>query len=690
MNKALIVGVNKYKYDGFKDLASVENDVTTVSEMFDKNFDDFHIQEVTGDKANSQYLKLEVEHFLKNCDSQDTLILYWAGHGEVYNQKGYLIASDSTNDGHEFNKIEMNTLTEWIGESPAKAILVLVDCCKSGYLTRSSSANSIENAINQELVIKGKGKIIITATNDEDAYSLGDNSNGQFTHVFLQTLESYIAELSDDNNEVDVTELYSMIVKEMKDASYKQIPCMKASIEGRFILELKSLPLAKTSVTYNNVPLSNLTRGGNRQIEKLEKVFKSDKYIDHKHFIRSVVDYIGVDLLAAKIVKVIPHVLMEDYFHIEVEWFKWVHTSKLGLMRKTFLLKLHRSEAEVIFRLVNDNNCLIYLKLYMYNENLNIEKFWVNIEKKQIVFPKSYTRNHTSKFEESMEDNYSWMSLTEDQRHLITFDNQNNLTKWNIQNNEKLQTIKIESESNELLIIGYSSMTNTVLTVELLKEQFVYYVYNFSGGIIYTHKFSDIMRAYFPDSGEYIIFYNKVELMFISLSDEEIEKRYKFKKGFFVQKHYPLFSESTDGIFVYNYGRFLVFNKDFECVRESSISNENISAITNEDLLVSYGGEYIQIIDINNKAKEFPKIKLNEYRRYDNYSIVGNYFIEYREQSFYPKEHIIEITDLTLSQSSLSNPDLFLIDMKPKYVIFNDDKSFIAVLTEEGLIKVWR
>lgn len=43
MNKVLIVGVNKYKYDGFKDLVSVENDVIIVSEMFDKNFDDFYI-----------------------------------------------------------------------------------------------------------------------------------------------------------------------------------------------------------------------------------------------------------------------------------------------------------------------------------------------------------------------------------------------------------------------------------------------------------------------------------------------------------------------------------------------------------------------------------------------------------------------------------------------------------------------
>lgn len=40
-------------------------------------------------------------------------------------------------------------------------------------------------------------------------------------YVFLLILELYIFELSDDNNEVDVIEFYLMIVKEMKDVSYK-------------------------------------------------------------------------------------------------------------------------------------------------------------------------------------------------------------------------------------------------------------------------------------------------------------------------------------------------------------------------------------------------------------------------------------------------------------------------------------
>lgn len=86
MNKALIIGVNKYEH--FKDLMSVEYDVKCMSETLDKHFEDMNIKEVTGIKAKSQFLKLELEYFLKNCSSQDTLILYWAGHGEVYNQKG--------------------------------------------------------------------------------------------------------------------------------------------------------------------------------------------------------------------------------------------------------------------------------------------------------------------------------------------------------------------------------------------------------------------------------------------------------------------------------------------------------------------------------------------------------------------------------------------------------------------------
>ncbi|WP_339838629.1 caspase family protein [Paenibacillus sp. FSL R7-0272] len=686
MNKALIIGVNKYEH--FKDLMSVEYDVKCMSETLDKHFEDMNIKEVTGIKAKSQFLKLELEYFLKNCSSQDTLILYWAGHGEVYNQKGYLLTSDSIDDDSEFNKIPMSTLTEWIEESPAKAILVLVDCCKSGYLTRSGSNNSIDTAISNELVIRGKGRIIITAANDENAYSLEDNSNGFFTHAFLMNLDLYIKELNEQNDNVDITQLYSMIVKDMEDGYYKQVPCMKASIEGRFLLKLKSASSFKnTNISRKNIPLANLTRGGIKQIESLEEVFRGT-YLDHRHFMGTVVKYVGLDLLAAKVVEVVPHVLMENFFHLKIEWFNWVQFSKIGLMRESYVLKLDRSEAEVIFKLVNDKKCFVNIRFSIINENLNVERLSLKIEKKEISFPRNYTRNRTNKFAHSMEEHYSWIFLTKDERYLITFDNNNNLSKWRIEDREKLQTINLKSESDELLIVGYSSIKETILAVEIVKEQYVYYLFNFLGEIIYTQKLDEGVLAYFPDSGDYIIFYHKTELMFVALSEnEDTEKMFKFKKVFFARRQYPLFCESTEEIFVFNYNRFLVFNRSFEYLKEIPIQDENVSSILNSDLLLAIKGEYVQVFDVNDKTKKYPQIKLNENYINSKHNIVSNYYyIGYKKADIYSKEKTFEIIDLTLNTS---NNDLFLIDGELKTVLVNKDKSFIAVLTKDGKIRVW-
>ncbi|MGQ8875183.1 caspase family protein [Paenibacillus sp. TSA_86.1] len=685
MIKALIIGVNNY--DHFKDLMSVEYDVKCMSETLNKHFEDMNIKEVTGEEAKSNFLKLELEYFLKNCSSQDTLILYWAGHGEVYNQKGYLLALDSTNDDSEFNKISMSTLTEWIEESPAKAILVLVDCCKSGYLTRSGSNNSIDNVISKELVIRGKGRIIITAANDENAYSLEDNSNGFFTHAFLMNLDSYIKELNEQNDNVDITQLYSMIVKDMEEGYYKQVPCMKSSIEGRFLLKLKSASFNNTNISLKNVPQANLTRGGIQQIESLEEAFRGT-YLDHRHFMGSVVKYVGLDLLAAKVVEVVPHMLMENFFHLKIEWFNWVLFSKIGLLRESYVLKLDRSEAEVIFKLVNDKKCFVNIRFSIINENLNVEKLSLKIEKKEIAFPRNYTTNHTNKFEHSMEENYSWIFLTKDERHLILFDNNNNLSKWRIEDREKLQTINLKSESDELLIVGYSSIKETVLAVEIVKEQYVYYLFNFLGEIIYTQKLDEGVLAYFPDSGDYIIFYHKVELMFVALSENEnTEKMFKFKKGFFERGQYPFFCESAEEIFVFNYNRFLVFNRSFEYLKEVSIQDKNICFILNSDLLLTIKGEYVQIFDVNDKSKKYPQLKLNENQMYSKHNIVSNYYyIGYKKADFYSKVKEFEIIDLTLN---IFNNDLFSIEGELKTVVVNKDKSFIAVLTKDGKIRVW-
>jgi len=144
-NKALLVGVNKYRMPG-SDLMGCVNDVTNVRDILLKYFD-FKVREIrviTDNRATKAGIMKRLEWLVKGAKPGDRLLFHFSGHGsQIRDRNGdelkdrmdeILCPHDMDWDG---TYIVDDDLQAVFSKLPKNARLeVLLDCCHSGTGTR--------------------------------------------------------------------------------------------------------------------------------------------------------------------------------------------------------------------------------------------------------------------------------------------------------------------------------------------------------------------------------------------------------------------------------------------------------------------------------------------------------------------------------------------------------------------------
>lgn len=77
------------------------------------------------------------DFFLKASD-EDTLFFYYSGHGTISKDEAYLCTGTSKLRSPAYDSIAAAELARWVKESPAKAIVVILDCCRGATLNANA------------------------------------------------------------------------------------------------------------------------------------------------------------------------------------------------------------------------------------------------------------------------------------------------------------------------------------------------------------------------------------------------------------------------------------------------------------------------------------------------------------------------------------------------------------------------
>ncbi|MFJ1750124.1 caspase domain-containing protein [Streptomyces sp. NPDC088116] len=170
------------------------------------------------DETN-QELKTRLVRFFGRARPDEQLLLYYSGHGRLDTaSRLHLCARDTTLELLRTHSLQHQLINELIDDCPARAIVVLLDCCFSGV----AAVKGLDVA--QQLA--GQGRYVLASSSHAD-YSRDAATDGElspFTHALVQGLESGVA---GHDGYVMFQDLYSYMQQSLATAG--PVPHMKAA-----------------------------------------------------------------------------------------------------------------------------------------------------------------------------------------------------------------------------------------------------------------------------------------------------------------------------------------------------------------------------------------------------------------------------------------------------------------------------
>jgi tetratricopeptide (TPR) repeat protein len=133
---ALVIGIQKYgPYPGA--LTTPDADADDISRVLFTQYN-FQVQELKDKDAKRSAILTAITQYKKQLQPEDSLLIYYAGHGAYEHDKAYWLPVDVESDDSP-NKIISDDLTASIRQLKAGHVLVISDSCYSGAMARNGA-----------------------------------------------------------------------------------------------------------------------------------------------------------------------------------------------------------------------------------------------------------------------------------------------------------------------------------------------------------------------------------------------------------------------------------------------------------------------------------------------------------------------------------------------------------------------
>lgn len=193
---ALVIGNNEYSDPKWSNLKNAVNDATALASIL-KNKYGF---EVTL-KLNASRIEIleAIEQMRNKLTDNDNLLIYYAGHGQRddANNRAYWIPVDSTADSSS-NWIPSYQITDHVNAMNARHVLLVVDSCYAGLMTRSGGINAMRAGMTKEQKqqkikdrLGRRSRMLITAGDNTEVLDAGrQGMHSIFAEAFIGALRN--------------------------------------------------------------------------------------------------------------------------------------------------------------------------------------------------------------------------------------------------------------------------------------------------------------------------------------------------------------------------------------------------------------------------------------------------------------------------------------------------------------------
>jgi len=195
---ALVVGIANYpNLPAEKQLRYTERDAERIYSILISpqggNFRAENVQQLTGSRATLANLRHQLEEWLPSVAQQgDRVLIYFAGHGFLYEDRAYLAPYDIDPNNIQGTGYSMDDLGRVVGsEINATHKVLITDACHSGAITPRAEESQNE-AVNRRLLDLSSSVFSLTASRDREQSFESPNfggGHGVFTYYVVKGLE---------------------------------------------------------------------------------------------------------------------------------------------------------------------------------------------------------------------------------------------------------------------------------------------------------------------------------------------------------------------------------------------------------------------------------------------------------------------------------------------------------------------
>ncbi|MFE3400326.1 DEAD/DEAH box helicase [Streptomyces anulatus] len=212
----LFVGIDYYESD-FRSLRFAKRDAIALCALFDDNLEGRATLLLDSD-ATKERLVAELRCLAEASTDEDFVVIAFSGHGVP---GGALAAYDVSPDDPAKGSLPLDDLAELIRRIPARALLLVLDCCFSGHAADkvlhiaredfTSRNGSVSATKRLEELRKGGYFVIAAAGRDQEAFEEQSVRHGLLSHYLIQGLLGHRDAV--DDGEVHIFKLAHYVSK---------------------------------------------------------------------------------------------------------------------------------------------------------------------------------------------------------------------------------------------------------------------------------------------------------------------------------------------------------------------------------------------------------------------------------------------------------------------------------------------
>jgi len=221
---AVIIGIGDYQDDRIPDLRFTENDAQGLYNVLTDpaygGIPQEHIKLLLHKDATVSNIKSAIGTWLRaQADEQDTVLIYYAGHGAPEGNETYWVTYEANIDDLYATALSNNDVSDMLTRIQSKRMITFLDACYSAAtVKRTKGTRGMPTEIPWEK-FQGTGRITITASNGKQE-SLEDEEygHGVFTYHLLEGLKGKADGFAGTERDgvVDVDEIWNYVRERVK------------------------------------------------------------------------------------------------------------------------------------------------------------------------------------------------------------------------------------------------------------------------------------------------------------------------------------------------------------------------------------------------------------------------------------------------------------------------------------------